>query len=55
MIGSRMATRESTIKMLDFSLISGVMVGIESVYDEDEDEEFIIIDLFCIRVLISWK
>jgi hypothetical protein len=42
------------MKYLDFSwnLITGMMLGAE--YVKDEDEKFIVLDLFIVRVMIFW-
>jgi hypothetical protein len=42
------------MKYIDFSwnLIAGLMLGAE--YVEDEDDKFIVLDLFIVRVMIFW-
>ena len=37
------------------SLISGLMFGFEYFYDEEEDEGYVILDLFLLRIMFVTK
>lgn len=37
---------------LEFSLISGLMLGFE--YAEDGMDQYVVLDLFLLRILVSW-
>lgn len=41
--------------LVNFDFISGVMVGFEFIYDEEDDLNWLFVDLFIIRMMIGWK
>ena len=41
--------------LLNFDIVSGVMVGIEFIYDEEDSLNWIVLDLFIIRIMLGYK
>ena len=39
---------------IELNLITGMMFGVEYVYNPDEDEKHIVVDIAFVRILFSW-
>jgi len=41
--------------LLNFGIVSGVMVGFEFIYDDEDEMNWLFIDLFIIRIMLGYK